>query len=63
MAALIAEALKTAKSANAPALEAYPVDTAQAQHVQRVHRYGFHVQAPGIQDRRSPLAVSANHAP
>jgi GNAT superfamily N-acetyltransferase len=30
MAALIAEALKTAKSANAPALEAYPVDTAQA---------------------------------
>ena len=29
MAALIAEALKTAKRANAPALEAYPVDTAR----------------------------------
>jgi hypothetical protein len=29
MVALIVEALKTAKRANAPALEAYPVDTAR----------------------------------
>jgi hypothetical protein len=36
---------------------------AAGQHVQRFHRYSFRIQAPRLQDHRSPPALSTNHAP
>jgi GNAT superfamily N-acetyltransferase len=64
MSALIVEALKAGKRANAPGFGSIPSrQCAAGQHVQRVHRHRFRIQAPWLQEHRSPPALPTNHAP
>ena len=60
--ALIAAALKAAKRAKAPALEAYPFDADR--FAERFgHRLCLDLRARRIQDGRPPRAASPDHAP
>ena len=60
--ALIAAALKAAKRAKAPALEAYPARCGRDAERYR-HRLCFDLRARRLQDGCSPHAASPNHAP
>lgn len=64
MAALISEALKAAKRANAPALEAYPVDTALPGSTANVFTgTASTFRRLGFRTHRSAPAIPTNHAP
>jgi len=64
MPALIVEALKAAKRAKAPGGGRISSrHCAAGQYVEYFHRHGFYVQAPRIQDNRSPITRATNHAP